>query len=74
MEDAREVRTPTTDAPAATSALSRDTDGDTGVAGIDPDLLARANGLVDVPLADRGDAFDRLNDDVVAALRDIEAT
>lgn len=41
-------------------------------AGIDPTLLARARGLVDVPLAARAAAFDELNRDVVAALRAIE--
>lgn len=38
----------------------------------DPALLERAQGLLDVPLAERPDAFDRLNHDVAASLRAIE--
>lgn len=45
---------------------------DTDVDGIDPGLMARARGLLDVPLVDRAEAFDALNGDVVAALRAIE--
>lgn len=40
--------------------------------GIDPALMERARGLLDVPLEARADAFDELNRDVVAALRAIE--
>ena len=40
--------------------------------GIDPELMRRARGLLDVPLEDRAEAFDDLNRDVVAALRAIE--
>lgn len=39
---------------------------------VDPDLLARAEALADLPLAERADAFDRLNGDVQDALRAIE--
>lgn len=39
---------------------------------IDADLVERARALLDVPLAERADAFDELNRDVVAALRRIE--
>ena len=45
---------------------------DTEVDGIDPMLMERARGLLDVPLVDRAEAFDALNGDVVAALRAIE--
>ncbi len=45
---------------------------DTVVDGIDPMLMERARGLVDVALVDRAEAFDALNGDVVAALRAIE--
>lgn len=45
---------------------------DTDVDGIDPGLMERARGLLDVPLVDRAEAFDALNGDVVAALRAIE--
>jgi hypothetical protein len=64
-EQLQQSATPPTDGPDEVAAAGT-------VDGIDPALMERARGLLEVPLADRAQAFDELNRDVVAALRAIE--